>query len=204
MKRGLPYFDVPAIVRFGIKPWSTPPHEFLANMPITEDAAAAFCANYGPLFENFYLLRPAPKTVRESMELPRRDRKPPLSLDMFRATQTVIRDAWVNRGPQIELTANAKGAGLLQQPVNTSWTITADGGLELSAADAWSYMRMACAVDASRGKLHVCRNSACNTPYVREGRAGQVYCSHTCAVAIAVDRFQAKKKAAKQVKRGAR
>lgn len=201
MKRELPYFELPAIVRLGIKPWATPPHEFLANMSITEDAAAAFCANYGTLFARCYLLRPMPKTVRQSMDLPTAEGKRPLSLELFRTAQEVIREAWVNRGPQIELTANEEGKGLIQSRVDISWTVTADGGLELNAADAWSYMRMACAADASRRKLHVCRKPDCETPYFREARAGQVYCSHSCAVAIAVDRFQAKKKA-KQTKRG--
>ncbi len=201
MKRVLPYFTSSATVRYGVKPWRTPPHEYLANMKLSSDAVAAFVAIYGSPFEDFYLPAHVPATVAEGKELALRG-KPPLSLDLFRITQDAIRETW-KHGPSGKTYAMANEQREGAPPtVSGNLAITADG-IEIVAADVWSYIKLAVAHDSAMGKLHICKNPECTSPYFKEQRAGQTFCSHACAVRVSYRRFRAKTKAAKkQTKRG--
>jgi len=203
MKQTFPYFNAQAVVPFGIKPWPQPPHEFLANIKLDAESLARFVRIYGTPFENFYLASPMPKTFREALDVRSPDGKTALTLDIMQAIQREVHDAWSYRGTNAELTVGVEGTGLISGPVQTELIVT-QNGIEIVAKNIWSYMRLCLAYDSAKGLLHKCRNPACETPYFREMRKGQVYCSHTCAVAVAVQKFQLKKKAKQKAKRGQR
>ena len=120
----------------------------------------------------------------------------PLNMQLFEASQDAIRARWRTSEPRT-FTMGYKDPEKFPhaKPSVDGWLVVTADGLEIVTTDIYNYMLLAATHDAARGKLHICRNPKCETPYFRETRAGQVYCSHTCAVAVSVARFQARKKA---------
>jgi predicted RNA-binding Zn ribbon-like protein len=54
----------------------------------------------------------------------------------------------------------------------------------------WTVVRVAFLMDYKIGRIKVCGNPDCVTPYFVESRKGQEFCSHKCAVLINVRRFR--------------
>lgn len=189
MKRVLPYYPPPpatlqAVIRYGFTPWVEFPHVYLANMKINEDSIRAFFHLYGSPFEGFGFERPLPKKIREAMDRPGW----PVSEELVQGAQEILRAAWRHAPPHPEITAGPK-KGLLSSPPETVLQVTATG-VEIHCKDIWSFLRLAFACDAALNKLKICGNPDCETPYFRESRKGQTFCTHKCAVLMNVRKFR--------------
>jgi hypothetical protein len=159
--------------------WKEPPHEYLANVPRTEEfelcdlkAMEAFVRRYGVLNARLDSWTPSASSKFEEQCV------------SFTRFQTILRQAWKQDAEalseieiQVEHALDAR-------------TSMKGGTIVLTTENLWSFICVLFMRDFQARKAKICASPDCINPYFVEHRKGQKYCSHVCAVRENVRRFR--------------
>jgi len=175
----------------GTPTWKLPPHEYLTGMelaPWNAERIVAFTLRYGPLAPRHDWSQKLEREIHTSADAERLEPGDPVWVDVaqFVALQKLLRDAWHGDKAALELLTDG-----LADDVDLNMRRS---GIELAVRDLWTFIRIVFLEDYARGKTKVCPNPDCRgMPCFLEGRMGQKYCSHRCAVLISVHRHRERK-----------
>jgi hypothetical protein len=170
----------------GTPRWKAP-HEYLASLDLADwqaDRVIRFTMRFGPLAPRHDTSRKPLRKIESSADRGSFEPGDLIWVDtgQFVSLQRLLREAWRGDHGALDEVATALPADLDLE--------ARPEGLELIARDLWTLIRLLFLRDYASGKVKLCANPDCETPYFLVARRGQKYCSHGCAVLINVRRFR--------------
>ncbi len=169
-----------------VETWDVQPHVALANLGQSPQATIAFLRKYGPLETQVLLWF---GKGHNYSEFP--DRTFSLDIGTWVEEQNVLRLAW--RGDNRALFAIGN-------------TMDFRSTLDKDKLDHWRlevvglerYICLLFIKDRSEGKTGICENPDCPAPYFIRNRSDQLFCKHSCAVAVSNRKLRERQRSPKQ------
>src|ERR1700741_1890350 len=185
------YYATKAVIRYYVpgceRKWPDAPHVAFANLQLDDGSLGIFTKRYGPLYTPPKWSR-AEKAVIETGKDPLGtamllSRSSASELSRALKLQKLLRQSWrKDRLAIVELEHDLMRQGLKPWFGVTEETLqlkdAPSDALTLWADDMWTVVRAAFLMDYKIGRIKICGNPDCVTPYFVEGRKGQGFCSH--------------------------
>jgi hypothetical protein len=166
--------------------WDVQPHVALANLGWSPQARVDFLREYGPLETQVLHWFGKGQNYIEY-----HDRTFSLETGTWVEEQNVLRLAW--RGDNRTLGAIGRTMDFrstLDKDKDDTWRLEVVG-LE-------RYICLLFIKDRSEGKTGICENPDCPSPYFIKNRSDQLFCKHSCAVAVSNRKLRERQRSRKR------